>query len=73
MKFYVLHVTDLAVNPYLSPNGNNSTSCAPSETQTTITGNWEQIYVYGYYRNVLEAQVTLRDLPTSNLAISYQP
>lgn len=74
---FIQHAIDLSVNPYLNSNSNNtscpSSAASSSTTQTAITGDWKEVYVYGYYRNVLEAQVPFSDLTTSNLSIIYQP
>ncbi|KAI8642326.1 cortical protein marker for cell polarity-domain-containing protein [Parasitella parasitica] len=65
--------SDISVNPHL--NTNNDPRCNPSasSTQTTITGNWQDVYVYGYYQTVLEANMPFSELATSNLALVYEP
>lgn len=72
-KFYILsHSIDISVHPHLNTN---DTQCNPtsSSTQTTVTGNWKDVYVYGYYQTVLVAEVPYTELSTSNTAIVYEP
>ncbi|CEP11286.1 hypothetical protein [Parasitella parasitica] len=65
--------SDISVNPHL--NTNNDPQCNPSasSTQTSVTGNWQDVYVYGYYQTVLEANMPFSELATSNVALVYEP
>jgi hypothetical protein len=62
---------DISVHPNLNSNPKCSTSA--SSTETNITGDWKDVYVYGYYQNVLEATIKCNDLATSNTSIVYLP
>ncbi|EIE75573.1 hypothetical protein RO3G_00277 [Rhizopus delemar RA 99-880] len=54
-------------------NTGNSTCQGSSSSRTIITGNWKDIYVYGYYQKVLESKVSASGLSTTNTSIIYQP
>ncbi|RCH80850.1 hypothetical protein CU098_002354, partial [Rhizopus stolonifer] len=66
--------SDVSINPSLN-NASlcSSSSISPYFTKTVINGDWKEVYVYGYYRNVLEATVPYASLAASNLSIVYQP
>lgn len=72
LGFVQIFQSDISVHPHLNTN---NTQCNPSasSTQTTITGNWKDVYVYGYYQTVLVAEVPYSELSTSNTAIVYEP
>lgn len=64
---------DISVNPHLNTNNNSQCSPSASSTQTTVIGNWQDVYVYGYYQTVLEANMPFSELAASNVALIYEP
>lgn len=70
---YIYVFLDISVNPHLNTNNNSQCNPSASSTQTIVTGNWQDVYVYGYYQTVLEANMPFSELATSNLALVYEP
>lgn len=75
VHFLILMVTQTKADISLYPalNTGNSTCQGSSSSRTIITGNWKDIYVYGYYQKVLESKVSASGLSTTNTSIIYQP
>ncbi|KAL9548227.1 hypothetical protein MBANPS3_005789 [Mucor bainieri] len=65
--------SDISVNPHLNTDAHSQCNPSASSTQTTVIGNWQDVYVYGYYQTVLQANLPYSELATSNLALIYEP
>lgn len=63
------------VDAYLYPtlNSGNSSCQGGFSSKTAVTGNWEEVYVYGYYQAVLESKTNTLEPSTGNTSITYQP
>ncbi|GAA5809418.1 hypothetical protein MFLAVUS_002826 [Mucor flavus] len=72
LSFVQIYQSDISVNPHLNTNDSQCNPTA-SSTQTTVTGNWKGVYIFGYYQTVLVATVPYAELATSNTAIVYEP
>ncbi|OAD00485.1 hypothetical protein MUCCIDRAFT_113967 [Mucor lusitanicus CBS 277.49] len=73
LGFVQIFQSDISVNPHLNTNTNSQCNPSASSTQTTVIGNWQDVYVYGYYQTVLQANLPYSELATSNLALIYEP
>ncbi|KAI7880797.1 cortical protein marker for cell polarity-domain-containing protein [Mucor mucedo] len=72
LGYVQIYQSDISVNPHLNTNDSQCNPTA-SSTQTTVTGNWKDVYVFGYYQTILVANVPYSELATSNTAIVYEP
>lgn len=63
--------TDISLYPAL--NTGNGACQGSSSSRVIITGNWKDIYVYGYYQKVLGSKISVSRLSTTNTSITYQP
>ncbi|KAL0075325.1 cortical protein marker for cell polarity-domain-containing protein [Phycomyces blakesleeanus] len=63
--------TDIAIYPSL---GNTNTSACNSglASSTLITGVWKEVYVFGYYQNVLTSTFPTSS-GTTNVSVTYAP
>lgn len=64
---------DISVNPHLNTGASAPCNPSASSTQTTVIGNWQDVYVYGYYQTVLQANLPFSELATSDIALIYEP
>ncbi|KAI8885682.1 hypothetical protein K501DRAFT_322254 [Backusella circina FSU 941] len=72
LSFVQIFESDISVHPNLN-SGDSKCGSSASSTETSITGKWKDVYVYGYYQNVLEATVKYSELATCNTSIVYLP
>ncbi|KAL7326618.1 hypothetical protein PS15p_208924 [Mucor circinelloides] len=73
LGFVQIFQSDISVNPHLSTENTSQCNPSASSTQTTVIGNWQDVYVYGYYQTVLQANLPFAQLATSNIALVYEP
>lgn len=66
-----MNQTDISLHPSMFIG--NSTCQGISSSSITATGNWQEVYVYGYYQTVLEAKISTFELDTTNTSILYEP
>ncbi|KAK4521177.1 uncharacterized protein ATC70_013122 [Mucor velutinosus] len=73
LGFVQIFQSDISVNPHLNTDSHSQCNPSASSTQTTVIGNWQDVYVYGYYQTVLQANLPYSELATSNIALIYEP
>jgi hypothetical protein len=66
-----MNQTDISLYPSMFIG--NSTCQGISSSSITVTGNWQEVYVYGYYQTVLEAKISTFELDMTNTSILYEP
>ncbi|KAG1309311.1 hypothetical protein G6F64_005408 [Rhizopus arrhizus] len=71
LSYVQIYQSDISLYPAL--NTGNGACQGSSSSRVIITGNWKDIYVYGYYQKVLGSKISVSRLSTTNTSITYQP
>ncbi|CEG69230.1 hypothetical protein RMATCC62417_05336 [Rhizopus microsporus] len=71
LGYVQIYQSDISLHPSMFIG--NSTCQGISSSSITVTGNWQEVYVYGYYQTVLEAKISTFELDTTNTSILYEP
>lgn len=64
-------LADIGVYPRINAGGNTCSNS--SYASTSVTGNWQERFVYGTYQNFLTASIPASELATTNVSVTYYP